>query len=110
MAVMLPDRMLTVTVRAHPEKRDARGTPMATAQDAEDVRGPYLGAAFRQLDGSWKLRVDPRCWPMRMGDKITDDQGNTWYAAHEPQYRKHPVDDVCDCINVTGTLDPPLVP
>ena len=109
MSVLLPDRQLTVTVRAHPQERDDRGVPKPTPQDALTVRGPYPGAAEEQPDGSWTLRVDPRCWPMRPGDQITDGT-LTWYASTQPQLRGVPgVPDV-DFIRVIGTLDPPRTP
>lgn len=109
MAVVLADRTVTVIKRAHPEQRDARGTPLPTAQDALTTVGPLPAAAARQPDMSWKLRIDPRAWPMRKGDQITDDQGNTWYAREEPEYHPNPISSAADCIQVVGMLDPPLV-
>lgn len=110
MAVILPDRALTAHVRAHPFTRDARGTPMPTAGDQVDVRGPYPGAAQENPDGSWALRVDARCWPLRASDKITDDQGSVWVLGGSPKLHMVPgVSDV-DFIEAVGTLEPPKVP
>lgn len=110
MAVVLADRVLTVTVRSHPWTRDAMGTPVPTVADVLDVRGPWPGAAQENPDLSWSLRVDARAWPVRAGDQISDDQGHVWVASGSPKLHMVPgVPDV-DFIEVQGTLDPPKVP
>lgn len=108
MAVVLADRALTVTVRAHPWQRDSRGVPVPLPTDAQETRGPWPGAAKEQADGTWTLRVDPRAWPMRPGDKITDGVG-TWVTT-TARLHQLPGFSSVDYIAVTATLEPPKVP
>lgn len=111
MAVVLADRQLTAHVRKHPQARDAHGTPVASAADLPaDQRGPYPGAAHENPEGGWNLRVDPRAWRLREGDKITDDQSNTWIVTGAPKLVQVPGDDSVDFVRVSATLEPPLVP
>lgn len=110
MVVLLADRELTAEVRAHPWVRDAHGLPVPTDADATTVHGPYPGAASENANMSWTLRIDARCWPLRAGDKISDDQGNVWVLAGDPKLHQVPgVPDV-DYIDAAATLDPPRVP
>lgn len=108
MAVILPNCALTVTKRAHPWVRDARGTPVPSADDTTTSSGPYPGAAEEQPDQTWALRVDPRCHPVRAGDTITDGT-RTWVATGFPHLNAVPgVPDV-DFIACSATLEPPQV-
>lgn len=108
MAVVLPDRALTVSMRSHEWVTDERGVPMPTPQDTLTVRGPFPGAAARANGNTWDLRVDPACWPMRAGDRITDGT-LTWVVDVDPILHAVPGAPHVDHIAVTATLDPPAV-
>lgn len=108
MSVLLPDRVLTVEVRAHPWVRDAHGTPVPGGPVT--VHGPHPGAAQELPDLTWELRVDAECWPMRAGDKITDDAGLVWVVVGSPVLHRLPGYPYADYVAVKGTLDPPRVP
>lgn len=110
MAVVLADRALTVVVRSHPWERDARGVPMPTGNDTLTTRGPWPGAAEENADQTWVLRVDPRAWPVRAGDTITDDQGHTFVVYGEPKLHQIPGFPAVDYIETQATLNPPEVP
>lgn len=109
MAVVLPDRDLTVAVSAHPWPRDARGMPMPPKEEDREVRGPYPGAAQENPDNTWSLRVDDRCWPMRAGDTITDGD-KVWVATGTPKLHMLPGGSGVDFIECQATLEPPRVP
>lgn len=109
MAVLLPNCELTALVLPHPWPRDARGVPKPPSPDDAEARGPFPGAAAENPDGSWVLRVDIRCAPLRAGDRLTDGE-RTWVVSGAPAEHRVPgVPDV-DHIGVTATLDPPKVP
>lgn len=107
MAVVLSNCALTVRARAHPlVERDARGTPIPTVGDNIAERGPFPGAANLQGDGTWKLRLDPRCWPVTERDTVTDG-ARTWVVRDEPRLIEVPGCSAADYVSVVGTLDPP---
>lgn len=108
MAVLLPDRDLTVTRRGHPWRRDARGLPLPSDADAQTPYGPTPGAAREQPDGSWTLRVDPGAWPVNQGDRISD--GTRVWVVTLARLNSVPGHPDVDFIAVTATLDPPKVP
>lgn len=72
------------------------------------MRGPYPGAAREGEAGAWTLRVDARCWPIEVGDTITDGT-LTWVVASRrlATVVGHP--DV-DHVAVQAELEPPQVP
>jgi hypothetical protein len=107
MAVLLPDRQLTVLVKAHPFTRDAHGYPIAPSEHAE-TRGPWPGAAKEQPDASWTLRLDPRAWPVEPSDRVTD--GNRVWVVSSARLHTVPGHPDADYISVTATLEPPEVP
>lgn len=109
MAVVLSNCQLQVEAREHPEERDARGTPVPSDTDTITVRGPFPGSALQQPDGSWSLRLDPQCWPVRAGDKVTDGT-RVWFANPDPRLHQVPGIPDVDYVQVAATLDPPLVP
>lgn len=109
MAVVLADRDLTARVQSHPWTRDEHGVPVPAEAPVTDDRGPYPGAATEQPDDTWTLRLDPRCWPVRAGDTITDGT-LTWVLTGNPRLHQVPgVSDV-DYIAATAQLEPPEVP
>jgi hypothetical protein len=108
-AVILPNCALTVTQRAHPWVRDARGTPVPTTDDATTTSGPFPGAASEEPDATWALRLDPRSWPVRAGDQITDGT-RVWVAYGLPKLHEVPGAPAVDHVAVTATLEPPQVP
>lgn len=110
MAVVLSNARLSVEARSHAFARDARGTPVPTDADTITVRGPFPGAVKEQPDGSYSLRLDPRCWPVRAGDKIVATDGRVWYAAPDPILHQVPLVSDVDYVKVLGTIDPPRVP
>ncbi len=107
MAVILPDRQMTFYKRAHPQERDAHGTPVAQDTDLITPAGPWPGAAAEQVDSTWNLRCDPRAWRLRIGDKITDDQGNVFIVKDEPKLTKIPGNDSVDFVRCICILEPP---
>ena len=109
MAVVLPDRALTVTVFTHPQVRDARGKPMPSDSDGSVVRGPYPGSAEHAGGNVWNLCLDPRCWPIRTGDLVSDG-ANTWVVAPEPLLKQIPGHSDIDFVRASATLDPPQTP
>lgn len=108
MSVLLAHLNLRVTRREHMWGRDAHGVPVPTGA-TETTTAYYPGAAAEQdADNTWRLRLDPRLWPVRDGDKV-DDGTRTWVVT---QARLHEVPGHTDVdhIGVTARLDPPLVP
>lgn len=112
MAVILPNCALGLIVRAHPYARDARGVPMPADDDSDTtVRGPEPGSAREMPDGSWSLKLDPGLWPVRAGDRITDETNTrTWVAAPDPKLHANVAAGDLDYVEVAATLDPPRVP
>jgi hypothetical protein len=109
MAVVLPDRDLTVYVLDHPWGRDAHGVPVPPPPDARPTpRGTWPGAAIKQADGSWTLRVDPSAGYMQPGDMVGD--GTRMWTVVTALPRGVPGHGAADYIAVTATLNPPEVP
>lgn len=109
MAVVLPDRLLTVYVLAHPWDRDAHGVPVPPPPDARPAaRGTWPGAANEQTDGSWTLRADPAAWPIEPGDVIGD--GTLLWTVVTALLRRVPGFGAADYVAVVATLNPPEVP
>jgi hypothetical protein len=113
MAVVLANCALTAHIVAHPVTRDARGKPVVTrAAETVTVRGPYPGAVTEpDVDtgpegGGWRIRADVALGPLTTGDKLTDDQGRTFYVREAKTVQVPGVPDV-DFIRVTADLDPP---
>jgi hypothetical protein len=83
-AVLLPDGTYRVQRRPHPWPRDAQGTPAPGQLGAPEQ--PLPGNAWRQLDGSWHIRLDPAVWTpsmLRPGDRIVrDDDGLEWTVTY----------------------------
>lgn len=110
MVVVLANAQLRVEARSHDFVRDARGAPVASDADTITTRGPFPGAVKEQPDGTYTIRLDPRCWPVRAGDAIVASDGRIWYAAPDPRKQEVPgVPDV-DYVQLVGTIDPPRVP
>ena len=87
---------------------------MASAAGLGDPIGPYDGAVIEPDDttpaqAAYRLRVDPRCHPMRPDDEVTDDEGRT-FVVRTAKLVSVPGNDAVDFIRVTADLDPPQVP
>ncbi|MFF9192665.1 hypothetical protein [Streptomyces rochei] len=109
MAVVLPDRELTVHVLAHPWARDPLGTPVPPPPDARpQPRGTWPGAATKQIDGSWTLRVDPAAWPLKQGDVLSD--GALTWTVVTALLKQVPGYGAADYIAVVASENPPEVP
>lgn len=94
--------------------RDARGARVVAPADETGVaRGPHPGAvAEPDVDtgpegGGWRIRADVRLGPLTIGDRLTDDQGRTFYVRTAKDVKVPGVPDV-DFIRVLADLDPPL--
>jgi hypothetical protein len=108
-AVLLPDRELTVWELNHPWERDAHGVPVPPNPNARPApRGTWPGAATELADGSWTLRVDPQAWRIRPGDELGD--GTRTWTAVTALLKTVPGHSAADYIAVTATLNPPEVP
>lgn len=108
MAVILSNCDLAVVARAHPAARDEHGVPVLSDAGAV-TRGPFPGAAKEQVDqGTWGLRLDPRCWPVRPGDTVTD--GSRSWTVQTALQSDIPGYDAVDYVAVTAVLEPPEVP
>ncbi|RLU86264.1 hypothetical protein CTZ27_25130 [Streptomyces griseocarneus] len=106
MPVLLPDRDLTAYVLAHPWTRDAHGTPVPPPPDTRPApTGTWAGAAAEQMDGTWTLRVDPRSWPLKSGDLLSD--GTRTWTVDSALLKKVPGCGAADYIAVTAVLNPP---
>ncbi len=106
MAVILADRMLTAKRRTNTWDRDGRGVPIAR-DDPPEVVGTWPGCAS-ELGGQenvWSLRIDPRAWPMRPGDVVTD--GALTWVITEARLHTIPGYPVVDYVAATATQDPP---
>ncbi|MEU7228929.1 hypothetical protein [Streptomyces chrestomyceticus] len=109
MAVVLPDRHLTVYVLAHPWGRDAHGVPVPPPPGARpEPRGTWPGAANEQADGSWTLRADPAAWPMKPGDVLSD--GTRTWTVVTALLKRVPGFGAADYVAIVATLNPPEVP
>lgn len=110
MAVVLPNAQVTAKVRSHEWARDAHGTPMPSAQDTIETRGPFPCNLTRQADESYACRLDPRMWPLRQGDELTDDQGRVFTVGPNPILHQIPGCAYIDHIEAKAVLnDPPVL-
>lgn len=108
MAVLLVNAALRVEVLAHPQERDAHGTPVAPSTPVV-VRGPLPGALRRMPDLTWNARLDPALWPVRPGDTVVDENDRR-FVVSTAQLNQVPGCSDADYIAITATLDPPEVP
>jgi len=107
-AVLLADGLYLLLQEVHPQPRDAHGTPMPGPPPTPV--GPADGAATRQVDGSWSLRLDPALWPVAAGDVITrvaDDR--RWVVTGTPLRHQVAGHSDVDYVAVTAVQDPPDV-
>jgi hypothetical protein len=110
MAVVLPNATLTAYVLHHPWERDANGVPVPPNPNVKGApRGPWPGSVLEQPDGTWTVRLDPRVWPVKEGDTISDDTGRTWTLTSTRHHQVPGCPDV-DYVQATATLNPPEVP
>ncbi|MFF0481968.1 hypothetical protein [Streptomyces sp. NPDC004435] len=110
MAVVLPNRILTLCPLTHPWERDANGVPVPpNPYTAPAPRGTWPGGAAEQPDAAWSLRLDPAAWPVEPGDIVRDETGTTWTVATARLHRV-PGCPAVDYVQVSATLNPPKVP
>jgi hypothetical protein len=62
----------------------------------------------RTVAEAYRLRADPRHWPLRAHDTLTDDTGRVFVVRTAVLVAVPGQDDV-DFIRVTADLDPPVV-
>lgn len=108
MAVLLADGLYQVSRQAHPLERDAHGTPVPGPGGPPTPLVP--GAATRQLDGSWTMRLDSAVWPVAAGDVVERpaDSGR-WTVTGTPRNVKVPGAPDVDHVALTAAQDPPDV-
>lgn len=110
MAVMLPNAQVTAHVRSHEWTRDAHGTPVPSGADTVTDRGPYPCNLTRQPDESYACRLDPRMWPIRQGDELTDDKGRKFTVGPDPILHEIPGCSYIDYVEAKAVLnDPPVL-
>jgi hypothetical protein len=113
-SVVLPNAHLTALVLERPWLRDAQGVAYPGSARAQ-TRGPWPGAVHSTQTGplpddqppTWSARVDPRAWPLRAGDKLTDG-ARTWVIV-TARLVQVPGVSAADWITCQCTLDPPEV-
>lgn len=77
MSVQLPNGVLGVR-RVDQAAVDAHGSPVPGAPAGPTAAFP---GKIAELDtGGWQLALDPRCWPVRVGDVIVAGDGREWTA------------------------------
>ncbi|MFE7072561.1 hypothetical protein ACFU96_21020 [Streptomyces sp. NPDC057620] len=109
MAVVLPNAKLTVYVLAHPWVRDANGVPVPPNPGQKPApRGTWPGSVIEQDDGSWSVRLDPKSWPVKEGDTVSDETGRSWTLSSPRNHAVPGCSDV-DYVQASGTLNPPEV-
>ncbi|MGW1275493.1 hypothetical protein ACWD4V_00855 [Streptomyces tsukubensis] len=110
MAVVLPNRTLSLHALPHPWDRDANGVPVPPdPHQRPEPRGSWPGSALEQQDSAWSLRLDPAAWPVQPGDTVGDETGATWtvVSARLHQVLGYPA---VDYVQATATLNPPRTP
>lgn len=110
MAVILPNALVRVFKRAHPQERDSHGTAVPQDWDLITPIGPVPANLTENPDGSFNLRLDPSAWRVREGDKVTDDQGREFFIREGAKLVAIPGCTDVDFVRAVVTLDPPLVP
>lgn len=111
MGVLFPNVTVTVDVRAHPARRDARGMPILDT--TADTRGPYEANAREQTDLTWTLRLAPECAPLRADDVVREVGGaqRVWILTGNPRLNDIPGGPSdADYIGATAVLEPPKTP
>lgn len=108
MAVILVNSSLTVRRLQHDFARDEHGMPVAPTVSSSTV-GPFPGSVLEQQDGSWTVRLDPRCWEVEPGDQVIDDRGRV-FVLSEARLFQVPGAPMADYIGGRAVLDPPDVP
>jgi hypothetical protein len=98
-SVLYPDR--TLGVRRRDLVEDDLGDlipPTGTGTDA----GAFPGRAREQQDGSWRLALDPRLWPVRENDVVYDQAtGQSWVVRETTLLTNH-IEPVVDYIRIVG--------
>jgi hypothetical protein len=100
-SVLLPNTRLGVR-RFEEAEADARGYRASTAL------GPLLGVgdghAEELPDHSWRLRVDPGCWPINEKDVIEEEGTGRQWTATRVDLLKHSLDSTVDYVRVEARL------
>jgi hypothetical protein len=108
MAVILSDGNYGVQKRTHPFLRDAEGMPVPA--EPGEVQGPWPGGSRREADGTYSIRLDPRCCPLYEGDLVTGPAGEVWLVEGLPQLRTNVASADLDHVALTGSIQPELTP
>jgi hypothetical protein len=74
-SVLLPNASLGLRRRVE-GPRNSHGEH--TADGWGPFQGPYDGRTNETSGGTWSLGVDPRLWPVRVGDLIISVTGGSW--------------------------------
>jgi hypothetical protein len=114
-SVVLANARLTARVREQKWLRDDTGVAYP-GPFTEETRGPYPCAVNRpqpvpgERDAvdAWSLRADPRMWPLRKGDHLTD--GARVWVVTGARLIAVPGAPAADWIACTATLNDPPVP
>ncbi|MGI5337659.1 hypothetical protein ACQEVS_09810 [Streptomyces sp. CA-181903] len=110
MAVVLPNRLLTLHALEHPWVRDTNGVPVPPDPNQRPApRGTWPGSALEQQDGTWSLRLDPGAWPVEPGDIVSDDHGLTWTVTTAREHRVAGW-SAADYVQATASRNPPKAP
>ncbi|MFC5902690.1 hypothetical protein [Streptomyces zhihengii] len=108
MAVVLPNAMLTAYVLAPLGARRQRRTRTPPPGRRPAPRATWPSSVLEQPDGTWTVRLDPKGWPVKDGDTISDGTGRTWTLTSTRQHAVRGCSDV-DYVQATATLNPPEV-
>ncbi|WP_367041392.1 hypothetical protein [Streptomyces sp. Je 1-332] len=110
MAVVLPNRLLTLYALTHPWARDANGVPVPPDPNRRpEPRGAWPGSALELPDDTWSLRLDPAAWPVEPGDVVGVETGMTWTVT-AARHHQVPGCPAVDHVQVAATRNPPEVP
>lgn len=104
MTVLLPDGRYRVQRRTRPSTDDAHGFPVSSALSGPGPARP--GAARREADGTYTLRLDPTEWPVRTHDTVTAADGTT-YVITTARVLTNPAASDADYVSATAALIPP---
>ena len=110
MSVLLPNVRLTVHKRQHAFTRDPQGMPVAPPTTTVDV-GPLPGSVReRPESGTWSVRLEPVCYPVRAGDELSDELGRRWTVTREAQLYVVVGHSAADYVSAEASLNPPRTP
>lgn len=98
MTVLLPNAKIGVRRRVE-AARNSYGEHVAAGWGP--FLGPYDGRVNERADGTWGLGVDPRLWPVRVGDLVVRLTGGSWLVQSADLIQNN-YDSRVDWVRVTG--------